>query len=105
MGDTIRPGNRLNVCDSAHRHHLVLRISSVEPADLIRLRSKIAVSLNVYLIGAAEKIEVVDIKSAKIGLQGVEDVRDRHLEPLHFCPVDIDKELGYLRAQRRVDLG
>ena len=52
------------------------------------------VGLDVDLPGAAELVELIDVKPAHVDLESSKDVLDRHLERLDLGAVDVHEELG-----------
>jgi hypothetical protein len=58
-----------------------------------------ALALDVDLVDAVQKIEVVQIGGPQVALKGIEDRAERHTERLGFPAVDVQIELGRLRTE------
>ncbi len=55
----------LDLHQRAERHHLALRVAHLEPADVLGLEPKPLVGLDPDLVGAAELVEIVDVRRAQ----------------------------------------
>ena len=74
-------------------------------ADVADVLAEGAVGLRRHPVGAAEKIEVVDIGRAEIDLERLEHAVGGHAEHLGAHAVDIGVDLGRARVEEREDAG
>jgi hypothetical protein len=63
-------------------------------------QTELRVSLGVDLKGAAELVELVDVRCAEIRRQCREHLIGRDVQRLGLDPVDLDVELRHHRAER-----
>src|SRR4029077_1750312 len=68
------------------------------------------IGLDVDLPGAAELVELIDVISSHVDLEGGKDILDRHLERLDLGSVDVHEELGRVgpiqsEGQRKMGVG
>ena len=78
----------------AQRHHFIVLVAGIEPADRLRLKPKRVLGLDVDLVDAVQKVEVVHVGRTQVALQGTEDRVERHAQRLGFAAVDVQIELG-----------
>ncbi len=71
----------------------------MDPVDIIDAGPVIRFGLHLNLPGAAEQVHVIDIVSAKRGLQRLEDGRWINLEDLRLVPVDIQIDRRCVRRE------
>src|SRR5258707_14432504 len=105
MRHTIRSGDASYCREGAKRHHATLLISCVKSTNLVRLRSKISTCLNIDLEGPSQETEVINVVTSQIGLQRIENAGKQHAMASHFCTVNVDIQLRYLRPDGAENLG
>ena len=88
-----------DVEQSAQRHHFIVLVAGIEAADRLRPKPKRVLALDVDLVDAVQKIEVVHVGGPQVALKGIEDRAERHAQRLGFPAVDVQIELGRLRTE------
>ncbi len=62
MHDAIGTRGVLDGDEGSQRDHVARGIASLEPDDIFGLQPKIRLGLGSYRIGAAERVEVIDVE-------------------------------------------
>ena len=84
------------------RDHGPVRPADVQLADVLRLQPELRLGLELHPVGPAVQVEVVDVQRRKHGLQGREDLRQRHSQRLYLFPVYVDVDLGHIHPHERL---
>src|SRR2546421_130083 len=64
--DLRRAGRVAHLCDRPEWHHVAVSVAHLDLLDVRGIGAKWGVGLNVYLPGAAEAVEVVDVVTADV---------------------------------------
>jgi hypothetical protein len=75
---------------------LPLRIACLQARDVLWPVAKLRIGLGDHLIGAAEAIEVIDVKRPEVNLQGLEHIRERHALRFGLRPVNVCVKLWHI---------
>ncbi len=92
----LRPRGAVDLQQGRKRDHLPGARADLELADILGPGAKGGIGLDPDTVGAAKRIEVVDVERAEIDLQGLEHVSDRHAKLLRLRAVEIGIELRHV---------
>ena len=101
-GLNCRADGVLDVDQGRQRDHPARVGANLELGDVGSFDPVGLVGLNHDLPDPAEDVEVVDIGRPEVGLQGVEDHRQGHVEALGLLAVHLEEELRHTGPERRV---
>ena len=87
------------------RHHRAAAAAHIDTIDVLDRIAELRLGLDIDLPGAAEQVEIVDVKSAKRRLQRVEDVADLDPEHLRLVAVDVEADLRRVGGEGAEDAG
>src|SRR5262249_33667455 len=77
----------------AHRYHLATGAAHIEPFEILRRLAEFGFRLHDDAEGTPVQVEVVDIETAKVRLQGVKGIRNGHPEDLATLAIQIEPQL------------
>src|SRR5439155_4051824 len=94
--DVDRPADLAHAQGGAQRHHFALGVAYLEKLDLARIVAKLPSGLDNHLPGAAEAVEIVDVKGAEINLQRVENVLGIDSHRFALFAIEVGVELRHI---------
>lgn len=103
--DPIRRGHGADLGQGAQGHHRAAVAAGTQFGDVVDLVAIPPVGLYPDLIGAPEQVEVVDVGSAQIDLQGLEDPIQGHVQHLCPHPIHIGEKLRCVGAEGGITQG
>ncbi len=103
--DAVGVGDVFKIHDGAEGDHLALGVAGFELSDVGGVGAEGGVGLGDDAEGAAEVIEVVDVETAEVDLQSLENVGDGDFFLFGFGAIDVGVELGDVGAEGAVERG
>ena len=83
----------------AERDHLTFGITRLKTGDVFRAIAKGSIGLGNDLEGAAEAVEVIQIKGAEINLHRLEEILQWNALLLGFDAIDVGVELRHVDGE------
>src|SRR5690606_6496012 len=88
-----RAGDIADLDQRAERHQLAAGGAHLQLQYVLAVDAELLVGLRLHLVDAAEGVEIVDVGSAEIDRQRLEDLRDLDVQHTRLVAVDRQEEL------------
>ena len=88
--DDVRAAGWIHGDQRTQRHHVVVRCADVEAVDSVWIPAILRLRLHDHAPGAAEPVEIVDVKATEKSLKPVVHIRDGNTERLCLIVIEVD---------------